>query len=82
MSASVRQEEILAQKDARELERLGYAQELLRGMGGFSNFLAILGVLALLFALHRLTGPHEIRKPLWNAVVETPADSIKPAKTG
>jgi len=42
--------------------------------------LAILGVLALLFALHRLTGPHEIRKPLWNAVEEIPVDFVKPDK--
>lgn len=34
----LREEELLVQKDARELERLGYTQELLRGMGGFSNF--------------------------------------------
>jgi len=39
--------------------------------------LAILGVLAFLFALHRLTGPHEIHKPQWNNVEDTPADSIK-----
>ena len=38
MKPPLRGEEFLARKDTRELERLGYAQELLRGMGGFSNF--------------------------------------------
>ena len=48
MSASVRQEEILAQRDARELERLGYAQELLRGMGSFSNFAISFSIISIL----------------------------------
>jgi amino acid transporter len=43
--------------------------------------LAILGVLALLFALHRLTGPHEIRKPLWDFARESPPASAKSVKT-
>ena len=36
------------QKDARELERLGYAQELLRGMGGFSNFAISFSIISIL----------------------------------
>ncbi len=43
--------------------------------------LAILGVLAFLFVLHRLTGPHEIRKPLWDLAQEAPAASLKSVKT-
>jgi len=43
--------------------------------------MAILGVLALLFALHRLTGPHEMRKPLWDFAQEAPAASLKSVKT-
>jgi hypothetical protein len=37
------------------------------------NLVAILGVLALLYALHRFTGPHEIRRPVWNVLEEGPA---------
>jgi amino acid transporter len=42
--------------------------------------LAILGVIALLFALHRFTGPHEIRKPLWDLAEENSVGSIKSVK--
>jgi amino acid transporter len=44
----LRKEELLVQKDARELARLGYAQELLRGMGGFSNFAISFSIISIL----------------------------------
>jgi amino acid transporter len=44
----LRKEELLVQKDTRELERLGYAQELLRGMGGFSNFAISFSIISIL----------------------------------
>ena len=37
-----------AQQDARELARLGYAQELLRSMGGFSNFAISFSIISIL----------------------------------
>jgi amino acid transporter len=43
-----REEERLAQRDARELERFGYAQELLRGIGGFSNFAISFSIISIL----------------------------------
>ena len=48
MKPPLRKEELLVQKDARELERLGYAQELLRGMGGFSNFAISFSIISIL----------------------------------
>lgn len=48
MSAASRDEELLAQQDARELARLGYAQELLRGIGGFSNFAISFSIISIL----------------------------------
>jgi len=48
LSAAVRPEGLLAQKDARELEHFGYAQELLRGMGGFSNFAISFSIISIL----------------------------------
>jgi len=48
LKASPRQEDLLAQKDARELAHLGYAQELLRGMGGFSNFAISFSIISIL----------------------------------
>jgi amino acid transporter len=48
LNASLPKEELLAQKDARDLERLGYAQELLRGMGGFSNFAISFSIISIL----------------------------------
>ncbi len=48
MSAASRNEELLAQQDARELERLGYTQELLRGIGGFSNFAISFSIISIL----------------------------------
>ena len=48
MKPPARKEELLAQKDVRELERLGYAQELLRGMGGFSNFAISFSIISIL----------------------------------
>jgi len=41
-------QEIQAQRDARELARLGYAQELLRSMGGFSNFAISFSIISIL----------------------------------
>jgi len=40
--------EVQAQRDARELERFGYAQELLRSMGGFSNFAISFSIISIL----------------------------------
>ncbi len=48
MNQPAHEEELLAQKDARELERLGYAQELLRGIGGFSNFAISFSIISIL----------------------------------
>ena len=41
-------QEIQAQRDARELARFGYAQELLRSMGGFSNFAISFSIISIL----------------------------------
>jgi amino acid transporter len=41
-------QESQAQRDARELERFGYAQELLRSMGGFSNFAISFSIISIL----------------------------------
>ena len=41
-------QEIQAQHDARELRRFGYAQELLRSMGGFSNFAISFSIISIL----------------------------------
>src|SRR4051812_35515743 len=41
-----REEQI--QQDARELERLGYAQQLFREMGGFSNFAISFSIISIL----------------------------------
>jgi amino acid transporter len=40
--------EAQAQRDARELERFGYAQDLLRSMGGFSNFAISFSIISIL----------------------------------
>src|SRR5579864_1100456 len=40
--------ETQAQQDARELRRFGYAQELLRSMGGFSNFAISFSIISIL----------------------------------
>ena len=37
-----------AQRDAKDLARLGYAQEFLRGMGGFSNFAISFSIISIL----------------------------------
>jgi hypothetical protein len=42
--------------------------------------LAILVVVALLFALHQFTRPHEIRKPQWDLAEENSVVPIKSAK--
>ena len=41
-------QEVQAQRDARELARFGYAQELLRSMGGFSNFAISFSIISIL----------------------------------
>ncbi len=41
-------QEIQAQRDARELGRFGYAQELLRSMGGFSNFAISFSIISII----------------------------------
>jgi amino acid transporter len=47
LNPSSRREDI-AQQDARDLGRLGYAQELLRSMGGFSNFAISFSIISIL----------------------------------
>lgn len=49
-------EEPRAKRDARDLERLGYAQELLRGIGGFSNFAISFSVISILTGAVTLYG--------------------------
>jgi amino acid transporter len=46
--ASHRTREELALDDARDLERLGYAQQLFREMGGFSNFAVSFSIISIL----------------------------------
>ena len=41
-------QETQTQRDARDLERFGYAQELLRSMGGFSNFAFSFSIISIL----------------------------------
>lgn len=41
-------QDLQAQQDARELQRFGYAQELLRSMGGFSNFAISFSIISIL----------------------------------
>ena len=43
-------------RDARELEKLGYNQELLRGLGGFSNFAVAFSVVSILTGISQLYG--------------------------
>lgn len=43
-------------KDAQELEKLGYNQELLRGLGGFSNFAVAFSVVSILTGISQLYG--------------------------
>src|SRR6476469_9528706 len=45
-SKLTREEQI--QQDARDLERLGYAQQLFREMGGFSNFAISFSIISIL----------------------------------
>lgn len=44
------------EQDARDLERLGYVQELLRDMGGFSNFAISFSVISILTGAIQLYG--------------------------
>ncbi len=67
MTPSDHGEEAQAQRDARELERFGYAQELLRSMGGFSTFaisFTIISIITGVFTLYdyglRMGGPLEM----------------------
>jgi amino acid transporter len=60
-------EEMQAQRDSRELERFGYAQELLRSMGGFSTFaisFTIISIITGVFTLYdyglQMGGPLEM----------------------
>ncbi len=48
--------ELLTQRDARDLERLGYAQELLRSIGGFSNFAISFSIISILTGAVTLFG--------------------------
>jgi amino acid transporter len=43
-------------KDAKELEKLGYSQELLRGLSGFSNFAVAFSVVSILTGISQLYG--------------------------
>src|SRR5260370_11723680 len=53
-SPSARDE--LVQRDARDLEHLGYAQELLRSLGGFSNFAISFSIISILTGAVTLYG--------------------------
>src|SRR5215469_15734389 len=64
---SARDETLQAQRDTGELEAFGYAQELLRSMGGFSSFaisFTIISIITGVFALYdyglRMAGPLEM----------------------
>lgn len=46
--SSPRTREEIARDDARDLERLGYAQQLFREMGGFSNFAVSFSIISIL----------------------------------
>src|ERR1051325_8783375 len=46
--SSTRTREEIARDDARDLERLGYAQQLFREMGGFSNFAVSFSIISIL----------------------------------
>jgi amino acid transporter len=48
------------QEDAAQLQRLGYAQQLLRGMGGFSNFAVSFSIISILTGAVTLYG-HGLR---------------------
>lgn len=48
MTPPPKSRELQAQRDARDLERFGYAQELLRSMGGFSNFAISFSIISIL----------------------------------
>ena len=56
MRFSTPQDELRAQKDANDLERLGYAQELLRSIGGFSNFAISFSIISILTGAVTLFG--------------------------
>ncbi|MDE2312758.1 MAG: amino acid transporter, partial [Elusimicrobia bacterium] len=45
-----------AHKDAKDLKRLGYAQELLRDMGGFGNFAVAFTIISILTGAITLYG--------------------------
>lgn len=50
------EEQLLAQRDARDLARLGYAQDLLRTVGGFSNFAISFSIISILTGAVTLYG--------------------------
>lgn len=67
MSPSPQSEELQVQRDTQELERFGYAQELLRSMGGLSAFaiaFSIISIITGVFTLYdyglRMGGPLEM----------------------
>lgn len=67
MTPSAQSEEQQAQRDTRELEGFGYAQELLRSMGGFSTFaiaFSIISIITGIFTLYdyglQMGGPLEM----------------------
>jgi len=50
------QEDLQLARDIKDLERMGYAQELLRGMGGFANFAMSFSVISILTGATQLYG--------------------------
>ena len=56
MSPSTRETEQVARRDAQELQRFGYAQELLRTVGGFSNFAISFSIISILTGAVTLFG--------------------------
>ncbi len=56
MGSYLRSAEQLSQRDSQDLERLGYAQELLRTIGGFSNFAISFSIISILTGAVTLYG--------------------------
>src|SRR5437868_13636881 len=76
-----------AAEDARELRRLGYAQELFRTMGGFSNFALSFSIISILTGAvtlygHGLTmgGPAEMAWGWTLVTVFTPSVAMRMAE--
>ena len=56
----------IIQKDIADLKRLGYGQQLLRQMGGFSNFAISFSIISILTGAILLFGYHHALSGLWD----------------